>query len=364
MLPRLRKSNSLTPCALANGLSLTELADRIYGTIICGQRGLFYTGIAALDNAGPGDISFLGNDKYISQFLTTKAGAVIISTGYDFGNHPAALVAVANPSLAFAEIVRHFAVAPKPFQPGIHPASCIDPTAVLDPSKVRVHAGAVVMAGAIIGDGTEIGSNTVIQEEVQIGKNCYIGANVSIRERSRLGDRVAIQPGVVIGSDGYGYEFSDGCHVKIEQVGIVEIHNDVEIGANTTIDRARFGKTVIGEGTKIDNLCQIAHNVIIGKHCLIVAQSGLAGSCRIGDYVTIAAQSGVAGHVVIGDKAILSSRCGATTSLKGDMIYAGKPALPFREEYKLQAHVRRLPKLIARVKALEDASKEKPSSDC
>lgn len=364
MLPRLRKSNSLTPCALANGLSLTELADRIYGTIICGQKGVFYTGIAALDTAGPGDISFLGNDKYISQFLTTKAGAVIIPTGHDFGNHPAALVAVANPSLAFAEIVRHFAAAPKPFQPGIHPASCIDPTAVLDPSKVRVHAGAVVMAGAIIGNGTEIGSNTVIQEEVQIGKNCHIGANVSIRERCRLGDRVAIQPGVVIGSDGYGYEFSDGCHVKIEQVGIVEIHNDVEIGANTTIDRARFGKTIIGEGTKIDNLCQIAHNVIIGKHCLIVSQSGLAGSCRIGDYVTIAAQSGVAGHVVIGDKAILSSRCGATTSLKGDMIYAGKPALPFREEYKLQAHVRRLPKLIARVKALEDASKEKPSSDC
>jgi UDP-3-O-[3-hydroxymyristoyl] glucosamine N-acyltransferase len=160
------------------------------------------------------------------------------------------------------------------------------------------------MAGAIIGDGTEVGPNAVIQEKVQIGKNCHVGANVSIRERCTLGDRVAIQPGVVIGSDGYGYEFSDGCHVKIEQVGIVEIHNDVEIGANTTIDRARFGKTVIGEGTKIDNLCQIAHNVIIGKHCLIVSQSGLAGSCRIGDYVTIAAQSGVAGHVVIGDKAV------------------------------------------------------------
>jgi UDP-3-O-[3-hydroxymyristoyl] glucosamine N-acyltransferase len=219
------------------------------------------------------------------------------------------------------------------------------------------------MAGAVIGDGTEIGPNAVIQEDARIGKDCRIGANVSIRERCVLGDRVAIQPGAVIGSDGYGYEFSEGRHVKIEQVGIVEIHDDVEIGANTTIDRARFGKTIIGEGTKIDNLCQIAHNVIIGKHCLIVSQSGLAGSCRLGDHVTVAAQSGVGGHVVIGDKAILSGRCGATTSLEGGMIYAGKPALPFREENKLQAHVRRLPKLVARVKALEEVLKQLPSSD-
>lgn len=314
--------------------------------------------MAALDTAGPEDISFLGNEKYVPQFLATKAGAVIVPTGHDFGNHPSALVAVANPSLAFAEIVRHFAASAKPFEPGIHPGSHVDPSAVLDPSKVRVHAGAVVMAGAVIGDGTEIGPNAVIQEDARIGKNCHIGANVSIRERCVLGDRVAIQPGAVIGSDGYGYEFSEGRHVKIEQVGIVEIHDDVEIGANTTIDRARFGKTIIGEGTKIDNLCQIAHNVIIGKHCLIISQSGLAGSSRIGDYVTIAAQSGVAGHVFIGDKAILSARCGATTNLEGGMIYSGKPALPIREETKLQAHVRRLPKLMARVKALEKAIKE------
>ena len=342
---------------MAISLSLPELADRIDGTIIRGEAGSFFSGMAALDTAGPEDISFLGNERYVPQFLATKAGAVIVPAGHDFGNHPSALIAVANPSLAFAAVVRHFAASVKPFEPGIHPAAFVDPGASLDPTKTCVHPGAVVMAGAVIGDGTEIGPNASIQEEVRIGNDCRIGANVSIRERCVLGDRVAIQPGAVIGSDGYGYEFSEGRHVKIEQVGIVEIHDDVEIGANTTIDRARFGKTVIGEGTKIDNLCQIAHNVIIGKHCLIVSQSGLAGSCRIGDHVTVAAQSGVGGHVTIGDNAILSGRCGATTSLEGGMIYAGKPALPIREDNKLQAHVRRLPKLIARVKALEDALK-------
>jgi UDP-3-O-[3-hydroxymyristoyl] glucosamine N-acyltransferase len=348
---------------LAISLSLSELADRIDGTIIRGEAGSFFTGMAALDTAGPEEISFLGNEKYVPHFLATKAGAVLVPAGHDFGNHPSALIAVSNPSLAFAAVVRHFAESARPFLPGTHPAAFVDPTATLDPAKVCVRAGAVVMAGAVIGDGTEIGPNAVIQEDARIGKDCRIGANVSIRERCVLGDRVAIQPGAVIGSDGYGYEFSEGRHVKIEQVGIVEIHDDVEIGANTTIDRARFGKTIIGEGTKIDNLCQIAHNVIIGKHCLIVSQSGLAGSCRIGDHVTVAAQSGVGGHVVIGDKAILSGRCGATTSLEGGMIYAGKPALPFREENKLQAHVRRLPKLVARVKALEEALKQVPSSD-
>jgi UDP-3-O-[3-hydroxymyristoyl] glucosamine N-acyltransferase len=347
---------------LAISLSLSELADRIDGKIICGEAGSLFSGMAALDAAGPEEISFLGNEKYLPQFLATKAGAVIVPVGHDFGNHPSALVAVANPSLAFSAVVRHF-VASAHFKPGIHKSAFVDPAAVLDPLKVCVHPGAVVMAGAVVGDGTVIGPNAVIQEEARIGEDCHIGANVSVRERCILGDRVAIQPGVVIGSDGYGYEFSGERHVKIEQVGIVEIHDDVEIGANTTVDRARFGKTIIGEGTKIDNLCQIAHNVIIGKHCLIVSQSGLAGSCRIGDYVTIAAQSGVAGHVFIGDKAILSGRCGATTSLEGGMIYAGKPALPFREENKLQAHVRRLPKLIARVKAMEQLLQQTPTSD-
>jgi UDP-3-O-[3-hydroxymyristoyl] glucosamine N-acyltransferase len=245
--------------------------------------------------------------------------------------------------------------------PGVHPSASVATSAVLNPEKTRIHAGAVIMDGAIIGDGSEIGPNAVIYEDAIIGENCQIRGNVTIAERCIIGSRVIIHPGTVIGSDGYGYEFSEGKHIKIDQVGIVVIGDDVEIGANTTIDRARFGKTVIGEGTKIDNLVQIGHNVIIGKHCLIVSQCGLAGSCCIEDYVTVAAQSGIAGHVTVGANTILAGRAGVTTNLTGGMAYAGKPAIPMKEDTKLQAHVRRLPKLLERVKALEKiVSKDSP----
>jgi UDP-3-O-[3-hydroxymyristoyl] glucosamine N-acyltransferase len=184
-------------------------------------------------------------------------------------------------------------------------------------------------------------------------------ANSTVRERCVLGDRVILQPGAVIGSDGYGYELVDGRHVKIDQVGIVEIKNDVEIGANTTIDRARFGKTLIGEGTKIDNLVQIGHNCVIGKHCLIVALCGISGSTHIGDYVTMAGQAATGGHLVIGDKATIAGRTGVTQNLPGGEVYGGFPAQSLRDEMKMRAHIRRLPKLAERVKALEAALLEK-----
>lgn len=321
--------------------------------------------MAALDTAGSEEISFLGNEKYLPQFLATKAGAVIVPAGHDFGNHPSALIAVANPSLAFAVVVRHFASELEKFIPGINPQASVSPTARFNPEKVRIHAGAVIMEDASIGDGTVIYPNAVIHSGAMIGNDCRISSNVTIRERCILGNRVIIQPGAVIGSDGYGYEFSNGKHVKIDQVGIVEIGDDVEIGANTTVDRARFGKTVIGEGTKIDNLVQIGHNVVIGKHCLIIAQTGIAGSAKLEDYVTVAAQAGVAGHVTIGPKAILAARTGVTTSLEGGITYAGMPALPMTEDNKLKAHVRRLPKLLARLKTLEETvNKTSDSSSC
>ena len=336
-------------------LTLSELARWVDGDIVRGGLDLSLTGMAALDAAGPHDVSFLGNEKYHGQFLQTRAAAVIVSRGVTDGPQATALIAVDNPSLAFAVVVRHFAEATRQFAPGIHPRAFVDPSAVLDPAKVRVQAGAVVLAGAVVGDGSDLGPNSVVSEDAVIGKDCRIMANASIRERCVLGDRVILQPGAVIGSDGYGYEFHEGRHVKIDQVGIVEIGDDVEIGANTTIDRARFGKTLIGEGSKIDNLVQIGHNCVIGKHCLIISQTGISGSSQLGDYVTAAGQVGIAGHVTIGSKAVLSGRTGVTASLPGDEVYAGKPALPIREEMKLQALVRRLPKLVARVKALEEA---------
>ncbi len=340
---------------MALALTLSELARWVDGDIIRGELDLSLTGMGALDVADRHQVSFLGNEKYHSQFLQTQAAAVIVPRGVTDGPQTAALVAVDNPSLAFAVVVRHFAAAGRKFTPGIHPRAIVDPAAVLDPTKVRVHAGAVIMAGAAIGDGSDIGPNSVIGENSVLGQNCQIMANVSVRENCVLGARVILQPGAIIGSDGYGYEFSGGHHVKIDQVGTVEIGDDVEIGANTTIDRARFGKTIIGEGTKIDNLVQIGHNCVIGKHCLIISLTGISGSTRLGDYVTVAGQVGIVGHVTIGSKAMLGARTGVTGNLTGGEVYSGNPAQPIRDEMKLQAHIRRLPKLMARVKALEQA---------
>jgi UDP-3-O-[3-hydroxymyristoyl] glucosamine N-acyltransferase len=340
---------------LAIALTLSELAQWVDGDIVRGELDLSLTGMAALDTAGPHDVSFLGNEKYQHQFLETKAAAVLVPRGETRGPAKTALIAVESPSLAFAIVVRHFAAIQRATVPGVHPQASVDPSAVLDPEKVRVHAGAVIMAGVTVGDGSEIGPNCVIGTDAVVGCDCHIMANVTVRERCVLGNRVILQPGVVIGADGYGYEFSGGRHVKIDQIGIVEIGDDVEIGANTTIDRARFGKTLIGEGTKIDNLVQIGHNVVIGKHCLIVSLTGIAGSCHIGDYVTIAGQVGVSGHVTIGDKATLAARTGVTTHLEGGVVYSGRPAKPFRDDMKLRANLRRLPQLMERVKVLEKA---------
>ena len=347
---------------MAFALNLSELARWVDGDIVRGGLDLSLTGMAALDAAGPHDVSFLGNLKYHGQFLQSRAAAVLVPRGVTDGPETAALVAVDNPSLAFAVVVRHFAAAMRKFEPGIHSRAFVDPSAVLDPTTVRVSAGAVVMAGACVGDGSDLGPNCVISDDVVIGKDCRIMANATIRERCVLGDRVILQPGVVIGSDGYGYEFAGDRHVKLDQVGIVEIGDDVEIGANTTIDRARFGKTIVGEGCKIDNLVQLGHNVVLGKHCLIVAQTGISGSARLGDYVTVAGQAGIAGHVTIGSRAQLGARSGVTSHLAGDMIYSGKPAQPIRDEMKMLAHVRRLPKLLERVKALEAAQQESTKS--
>jgi UDP-3-O-[3-hydroxymyristoyl] glucosamine N-acyltransferase len=343
---------------VAIGLTLSELAKWVDGDIVRGDPSLSLRGMAALNEAGAGDVSFLGNEKYHAQFLTTRASAVIVARGVTDGSESVALLAVDNPTLAFSTVVRHFAASARNFQPGVHADASVDASATLNPATVMVHAGAVVMAGAAIGDGTEIGPNVVVGAGVVIGKDCHFLANVTVRERCILGDRVTLQPGAVIGSDGYGYEFSGGRHIKIEQVGIVEIHDDVEIGANSAIDRARFGKTIIGEGTKIDNLVQIGHNCVIGKHCLIVSQCGISGSTQIGDYVTMAGQAGVAGHLKIGDKVTLAGRAGATTDLPGGEVYAGYPAKPAAQDTKVRAQVRRLPKFVERLKTLEKRVEE------
>lgn len=346
------RASDFSPTLVA--LTLSELARLVDGSIVRGELDLLVDGIASLDEAGASELSFLGNEKYRAQYLVTRAGAVIVPRGVEEGPEGCALIAAENPSFAFGLAVKHFvASVARTFTPGIHPKAMVEDSAKLDPAKVRIHAGAVVMAGAEIGDGSEIGPNSVVGENAKVGRDCLLYSNVSVRERCIMGDRVIIQPGAVIGSDGYGYELVEGRHVKVDQVGIVEIQNDVEVGANTTIDRARFGRTVIGEGTKIDNLVQIAHNVQIGKHCLVVSQAGIAGSARVQNYVVVAAQAGVGGHVTIGAKSVLAGRAGATADLDGGQTYSGMPARPFMEEQRSRALIRQLPKLVERVKALE-----------
>ena len=308
-------------------LTLSELARLVDGDIVRGGLDLPVDGIASLDEAGPSELSFLGNEKYRSQYLATRAGAVIVPRGLSEGPEGCALIAADNPSLAFGLAVKHFVAArARVFSPGVHPRACVDDSARLDPAQVRIHAGAVVMAGAEIGAGTEIGPNCVIGEGVRIGRDCLFYGNVTVREHCLIGDRVILQPGAVIGSDGYGYELAEGRHVKVDQVGIVEIQDDVEIGANTTIDRARFGRTVIGEGSKIDNLVQIAHNVKIGRCCAIAAHCGISGTVTIGDFVMLGGRVGVGDHLTIGDGAQLAGNSGVMNNVPAGVRWGGFPA--------------------------------------
>ncbi len=336
-------------------ITLDELVSLTGGKLIRPGSGADISNLASLDEAGAGDVSFLGNEKYYQDYLKTNAGGVLVPASVPADPAPqesVALVEVENPSFAFGLVVKHFVSQTRQFTPGIHPAAYVADDVSLDPAKVSVRAGAVIESGASIGNGTEIGSGCVIGERVRVGEDCLFYANATVREGCEIGNRVILQPGCVVGSDGYGYELVDGRHTKVDQVGIVVIEDDVEIGANTTIDRARFGKTVIGQGTKIDNLVQIAHNVTIGQHCLVVSQSGVAGSTRVGNYVTLAAKSGCVGHIKIGDKAVLAAKAGAYKDLDPGVVYMGSPARPMREELKKQALVARLPKLAAEVKEL------------
>lgn len=336
-------------------LSLAQLAALTGGTILNGDPATLIRGFAGLREAGPGDLCFFANERYLQDLRTVNAAAVLVPDilPASIRTEGVAFVAVSNPSAAFAEIIKRFIPPARQFRPGVHPAAIIHPDAQLDPLSVCVKAGAVIEAGARIGAGTEIGPLCVVGEDVVIGENCLLHPHVTVYHHCRLGDRVIIHAGAVIGADGFGFDTIEGAHRKIDQVGIVDIANDVEIGANSTVDRARFGRTVIGEGSKIDNQVMIAHNCVIGKHVIIVAQAGVAGSTKVGDHCIIAAQSGIAGHVNLTEKVVVTAQAGVTTCLLKPGPYMGYPAQPMKQAQEQMIAVRNLPKLAARVKALE-----------
>lgn len=332
----------------------SSLAALVGGEIV-GDGSRAITGVADLKTAQAHHLSFLANSKYEPAARQTAAGAVLVAkkgpSDYTFTQ-----IRVDDPSLAFSKIVDLFAPAPITYAPGIHPSAVIDPSAKLG-RDISVQPGVVIEAGVVIGDRCVIGANTYIGHETTIGNNCQFYPNVTLRERTVIGNRVIIHAGAVLGSDGFGYAFKEGRFTKIPQIGYVQIDDDVEIGSNTTIDRGRFDKTWVQQGAKIDNLVMLAHNVVVGKHCIIVGQVGISGSTTLGNYVTLAGQAGLAGHLHIGDRVTITAQSGLNKDVPAGLTVAGHHAKPLRESLKLEALTSRLPELLDRIKQLEDEVK-------
>lgn len=331
--------------------SAAELADRI-GAQVEGDGRVQISGLAGIGEARKGDITFVANRRYIAQAAETKASAIIVETAWSTPC-PATLIKVDNPDKAFAVIAELFAPALIPVRPGIHPQAVVSEEAVLG-KDVSVGPFSVIEAGAVIGDHTCISAQCYIGHNVKVGSNTHLYPQVSIRESCEIGSRVILHNGAVIGSDGFGYSVNDhGVRTKITQIGIVLIEDDVEIGANTTIDRARFGRTRIGKGAKIDNLVMVAHNVQVGEHSVLVSQCGVAGSSVVGNRAILAGQAGVAGHLHIGEGAIVGAQAGVTKDVAPKTYVSGYPAAPHDKASRIHAHLMRLPDLKKRVNLLE-----------
>jgi UDP-3-O-[3-hydroxymyristoyl] glucosamine N-acyltransferase len=336
-------------------ISVADIARLVKGEVV-GDGQLQVSGFSGIKEAKSHELSFLGNPKYEPLLQDTQAGAILVPRQISCPGKT--LIRVDNPSLSFTQVLNFFLKEAPDYKPrGIHPTAVIAPGAKLGPN-VAVGANTVIEEGVVIGEGSIISAQCYVGHETHLGQHCLIYPQVVLREKVVLGDRVIIHSGTVIGSDGFGYIMADGKHAKIPQVGTVVIENDVEIGSNVTVDRARFDKTVIGEGTKIDNLVQIAHNVIIGKHCLVIAQSGIAGSTKLGNYVILAAQSGLVGHLELGDGSVVAAQSGLTKSLKAGEQVFGSPAEPIKEAFRIHAHLKRLDKYVETIKDLKKRIEE------
>jgi UDP-3-O-[3-hydroxymyristoyl] glucosamine N-acyltransferase len=329
--------------------SLGQIAE-ISGGRLTGDPSRQITGAASLTDAEAGDITFFTNRKYAAHLRNTRAAAVFVPL--DFAEPtPAVQIHVPNPMKAFEQVVAKFARPPILFAPGVHEKALVDPGAKLG-EGVSIQPYAVIEPGVEIGDGTFIGAGTYVGHETVIGANCTIYPGVTIRERAKIGVRVIIHSGAVIGADGFGFEPTEAGYEKIPQLGIVQIDDDVEIGANTTIDRARFGRTWIQRGVKIDNLVHVAHNVVIGENTVMAAQIGIAGSTRVGKRVVMGGQVGTVGHIEIGDDTTVAAKAGVSKSIAGGSWW-GAPAQPLAKEKEQVVWLRNLGKLFARLKELE-----------
>ncbi len=347
------KIQSLKRVENSNGGSSRRLKEiaRLIGGDLEGDGETLISGICGIKEAKPGDLTFIANSKYLHLLGSTKASAVI--TSREVKRSPKPIIRTENPSLAFAKLASQW------LDPVIqHHRPGVSPQAVIG-KRVRLGKEVTILPFTVIEDDVAIGDRTVLYSHCYVGRHAWIGndcliyPNVSVRERVQVGHRVIIHSGTVLGSDGFGFATVAGVHHKIPQIGTVVIEDDVEIGANVTIARARFEKTVIGKGTKIDNLVQIAHNVVTGSNCMIVAQAGISGSTLLGSNVVLAGQAGIVGHITIGDNVMVGAQSGVSKSVPPNTSVWGYPAKPLAKAKRINAAVQRLPELHKAMEALQ-----------
>lgn len=330
-------------------MKVAELAGLLGGTF-AGDGAREIRGVASLGNAGPEDLAFAEGERTLAQAAKSRAGGILIPPGVTVEGHTT--ISVPHPKLAMIRAAEALYPAPHP-TPGIHPTAVIAPGARLAPD-VTVGPHVVIEGDVSVGAGTVVGAGAFLGEGSQVGARCVFYPRVTVYPGAKIGDRVILHSGVVIGSDGFGYVFAEGRHHKFPQIGQVIIEDDVEIGSNSTVDRGSLGVTVVGQGTKIDNLVQIAHNVRIGRHCVIAAQTGISGSCEIGDYVVMGGQVGLGDHARVEERAVLGGGAGILPGKivrKGETVW-GRPARPLAEFKRMYAHLAHLPSLARKVKEI------------
>jgi UDP-3-O-[3-hydroxymyristoyl] glucosamine N-acyltransferase len=326
----------------------SQVAEKVGGEII-GDGSVVLNGFSTAENARPGDLVFAEKEAYFAAAEASAASAVLVSGSFTSASKT--VIRVANARIACARLLPLF-FPPDEAQSGIHPTATVSPTAQIDST-------AEIGPGCVVGPGVKIGARSVLMGGNHVGRDCRIGddvrlfPNVVLYKATQVGHRVVIHSGTVLGSDGYGYVFDEGRHRKVLQVGHVIIHDDVEIGANAAIDRAALGATVIGQGTKIDNLVHIAHNVVIGPHCLVMGQVGFAGSTRLGAYCVIASQSGIAGHLKLGNQATVGAKSGVMRDVGDKETVLGIPAQPDKQMKRQWIAAQQLPELIRRLREVE-----------
>ncbi len=334
--------------------SISELVKICEPLRVEGNTTEALAGIASLAQAKPGDLSFLGNKRYRLAVADSKASAILVPAGHVGTPGPnQAYLRVENPSASLGRVCRQLETLlwPRP-DPGVHATAVVDAAAQIG-AGAAIGPLCVIEAGVTIGAGAWIEAGAFIGRSVRIGDNCRIGPGARVLAECILGDRVMLHAGVVIGSDGFGYETVAGRHEKLPQVGNVVVGSDVEIGANSTVDRGRFSATTIGEGTKIDNLVQIGHNCVIGRHCILCSQVGVGGSTTLQDYVVVGGQAGFAGHLTVGKGAMIAARAAIYSDEPAGSKLKGDPPMPIPQAQRVAALTKRLPEFFARLDAVE-----------